>query len=279
MPSPETSPGKDVSAPVDIWVGGRDPAGRRSTRRRSRGAFRAAPTPHQTDDRAGSNRSRRRESRSHMLAPMPGPSRVRIGADVGGTFTDVVLQSATRARCGCVKVLSTPPAYDRAVVDAVRELLGADDVVAEVVHGTTVATNAVLEKLGARTAIVTTLGFRDVLELRRMRMPHLYDYFWTKPTAARPAPAAVRGRRADVGLRVRSCAPSRPRRRVRVARGASRRPTWNRLPSACCTPISTRSTSGCWERCCAPSSRTCRSRSRPRSCASSRSTSAPRRRP
>ena len=134
-----------------------------------------------------------------MLAPMPGSSRVRIGADVGGTFTDVVLQSETgevRVR----KVLSTPPAYDRGVVAAVRELLG-DDAVAEVVHGTTVATNAVLEKLGARTAIVTTQGFRDVLELRRMRMPHLYDYFWTQAGVPRPAAAALRGRRADVGLR------------------------------------------------------------------------------
>ena len=82
-----------------------------------------------------------------MLAPMPGPSRVRIGADVGGTFTDVVLQSDS-GEVRMLKVLSTPPAYDRAVVDAVRDLLGSDDVVAEVVHGTTVATNAVLEKLG-----------------------------------------------------------------------------------------------------------------------------------
>jgi 5-oxoprolinase (ATP-hydrolysing)/N-methylhydantoinase A len=106
--------------------------------------------------------------------------RVRIGADVGGTFTDVVLQAA----CGEVrvrKVLSSPPAFDRAVVAAVEDILEAGDEVVEVVHGTTVATNAVLEKLGARTAIVTTQGFKDVLELRRMRMPHLYDYFWRKP--------------------------------------------------------------------------------------------------
>src|SRR5439155_19113920 len=70
-------------------------------------------------------------------------------------------------------------AYDRAVVAAVRGLGRAD----EVVHGTTVATNAVIERRGARAAVVTTEGFRDVLELRRMRMPHLYDYFWTKPPA------------------------------------------------------------------------------------------------
>ena len=85
------------------------------------------------------------------------------------------------------KVLSTPPAYDRAVVDAVRELAGErGDAVEGVAHGTTVATNAVLERRGARTALVTTEGFRDVLELRRMRMPHLYDYFWTKPPSLVP---------------------------------------------------------------------------------------------
>ena len=52
-----------------------------------------------------------------------------------------------------------------------------------VMLGTTHATNAVLERRGALTVLVTTAGFRDVLELRRMRMPHLYDYFWTKPTS------------------------------------------------------------------------------------------------
>jgi 5-oxoprolinase (ATP-hydrolysing)/N-methylhydantoinase A len=102
---------------------------------------------------------------------------IRVGADVGGTFTDVVV-AGDGGRVAFAKVLSTPPAYDRAVVEAVRELGGDAN---EVVHGTTVATNAVLERRGARTAVVTTEGFRDVLELRRMRMPHLYDYFWTKP--------------------------------------------------------------------------------------------------
>jgi N-methylhydantoinase A/oxoprolinase/acetone carboxylase beta subunit len=104
----------------------------------------------------------------------------RIGADVGGTFTDVIVEDASGALT-VRKVLSTPPAYDRAVVAAVRALAGDGQAaewtarVTEVVHGTTVATNAVLERRGARTAVVTTLGFRDVLELRRMRMPHLYD--------------------------------------------------------------------------------------------------------
>ncbi|HEY4349170.1 MAG TPA: hydantoinase B/oxoprolinase family protein [Gaiellaceae bacterium] len=110
----------------------------------------------------------------------------RIGADVGGTFTDVLLLEPD-GRVRFTKVLSTPPAYDRAVVGAVEELAGPDGrAVESVAHGTTVATNAVLERRGARTALVTTEGFRDVLELRRMRMPHLYDYFWTKPPSLVP---------------------------------------------------------------------------------------------
>jgi 5-oxoprolinase (ATP-hydrolysing) len=116
----------------------------------------------------------------------------RVGADVGGTFTDVVVVGDDR-RVRFAKVLSTPPAYDRAVVEAVRALGGAD----EVVHGTTVATNAVLERRGARAALVTTEGFRDVLELRRMRMPHLYDYFWTKPE-----PLVERHLRLEIAERV-----------------------------------------------------------------------------
>jgi N-methylhydantoinase A/oxoprolinase/acetone carboxylase beta subunit len=106
-------------------------------------------------------------------------NRARIGVDVGGTFTDVVLQ-APDGRVRIRKVLSTPPEYDRAVVDAVAGLVDGQGVDG-VVHGTTVATNAVLERRGALTALVTTAGFRDVLELRRLRIPHMYDPFWRKP--------------------------------------------------------------------------------------------------
>src|ERR1700691_5465697 len=103
--------------------------------------------------------------------------RSRIGVDVGGTFTDVILQrSDGQARVR--KLLSTPPNYDAAVVEAVAALTTEPAAVAGVVHGTTVATNAVLERRGARTALVTTAGFRDVLELRRLRIPHMYDPFW-----------------------------------------------------------------------------------------------------
>jgi N-methylhydantoinase A/oxoprolinase/acetone carboxylase beta subunit len=102
----------------------------------------------------------------------------RVGVDIGGTFTDVILHGAD-GRVVIRKLLSTPPSYDLAVVEAVGGL--ADAPVAEVVHGTTVATNAVLERRGSRTALVTTAGFRDVLELRRLRIPHMYDLFWRKP--------------------------------------------------------------------------------------------------
>src|SRR5262249_23959470 len=102
----------------------------------------------------------------------------RIGVDVGGTFTDVIAHDP-HGTAPIVKVLSAQPDYDTAVVEAVAVLNRGG--VAGVVHGTTVATNAVLERRGARTALVSTAGFRDVLELRRLRIPHMYDPFWRKP--------------------------------------------------------------------------------------------------
>jgi N-methylhydantoinase A/oxoprolinase/acetone carboxylase beta subunit len=122
-------------------------------------------------------------------------SATRIGVDVGGTFTDVVLHRGD-GTVAVRKLLSTPPAYDRAVVEAVAALATGDGV-REVVHGTTVATNAVLERRGSRTALVTTAGFRDVLELRRLRIPHMYDLFWRKPP-----PLVERRLRFEVNERV-----------------------------------------------------------------------------
>jgi N-methylhydantoinase A len=103
----------------------------------------------------------------------------RLGVDVGGTFTDVILQRAD-GTAAIRKVLSTPPHYDVAVVSAGAGL-ASGSILAGVVHGTTVATNAVLEQRGALTALVTTEGFRDVLELRRLRIPRMYEPFWRKP--------------------------------------------------------------------------------------------------
>src|SRR5262245_7126883 len=108
----------------------------------------------------------------------------RIAADIGGTFTDIALLTRD-GRLSSAKLLSTPANYADAVIDGVvslmqRQGLDIQDIV-EVLHGCTVATNAILERKGARTALVTTHGFRDVLELRRVRGPRLYAPPWMKP--------------------------------------------------------------------------------------------------
>lgn len=125
---------------------------------------------------------------------------LRVGADVGGTFTDLVAIGVD----GTVhtwKVSSTPDDFGRAIVEGLAALLDeaglAPSAVAELVHGTTVATNAILEHKGARTGLLTTRGFRDVLELRRLRMPRLYDLFWEKPP-----PLVPRHLRLEVDERV-----------------------------------------------------------------------------
>jgi N-methylhydantoinase A len=109
---------------------------------------------------------------------------LRIGIDIGGTFTDLVFIRPD-GRLAKLKVPSTPDDYARAILGGIRAHcaeagLAAGDV-EELVHATTVATNAILERRGARTALVTTDGFRDVLELRRIRIPLSYDLGWKKP--------------------------------------------------------------------------------------------------
>jgi len=107
-----------------------------------------------------------------------------IGIDTGGTFTDVVV-GGSDGSCATRKVPSTSDDYGRAMLSAVLDILDtlklAPAQVERVVHGTTVATNAILERKGAKTALVTTKGFRDVLELRRIRIPVLYNLAYEKP--------------------------------------------------------------------------------------------------
>ena len=111
-------------------------------------------------------------------------TKIRVGADVGGTFTDVVLLDS-EGNISTFKVPSSPPHFEQAVLDSIGGALAARDTpgfaISDVAHGTTVATNAVLEQRGARTALITTRGFRDVLELRRVRAPQMYDLFFDKP--------------------------------------------------------------------------------------------------
>ncbi len=109
----------------------------------------------------------------------------RIGVDVGGTFTDGLVLNEATGRIAQVKVLSTPEDPSKAFLSAVSRLLKAVDVsgdsVSHVVHGTTVATNAVLQRQLADTVLVTTKGFRDLLEIARQVRPDAYDVFAEKP--------------------------------------------------------------------------------------------------
>jgi N-methylhydantoinase A len=111
-------------------------------------------------------------------------ARFRVGVDIGGTFTDIVLLDAA-GRIHTKKVSSSVEDYARAIVDGLGEVFGETGLsgrdLVEVLHGTTVASNAILELKGARTGLITTKGFRDVLEIRRIRMPKLYDLAWEKP--------------------------------------------------------------------------------------------------
>jgi N-methylhydantoinase A len=120
----------------------------------------------------------------------------RLGIDIGGTFTDLVLIDP-EGSVSTHKVLSTPGDYSRAIVTAIRDMASdgrlRSERLAEVIHGTTVCSNAILEGKGARTGLLTTRGFRDTLEIGRMRYPRLYDLTWMKPP-----PLVERRRRREV---------------------------------------------------------------------------------
>lgn len=125
---------------------------------------------------------------------------MRIGIDIGGTFTDLVAL-ANDGNITAYKILSTPEDFGKAVLDGVSKILertasSALDVT-ELVHGTTVAANAILSGTGAKTGLITTRGFRDVLEIGRLRTSKLYDLSWEKLP-----PLVPRMLRREVGERI-----------------------------------------------------------------------------
>ena len=110
--------------------------------------------------------------------------RYRVAVDIGGTFTDIALFTDS----GLIhqsKISSTPDDLSIAVIEGVGQLLAelsiAPSAIAEVLHGTTVGSNTILQRKGARTGLITTRGFRDVLEIGRIRMPDMFDLTWDKP--------------------------------------------------------------------------------------------------
>jgi len=123
---------------------------------------------------------------------------MRIGADIGGTFTDIVVVDDASGEFRLGKVLTTPAQPDDGVLEGVKEVLGADGPrISHVVHGTTLFTNALIERKGALTALVTTKGFRDAVEISR---EHRYDIFDLR--LRRPQPIARRRHRFEINERI-----------------------------------------------------------------------------
>jgi len=119
------------------------------------------------------------------MATKRAAERCVLGADVGGTFTDLTLIRLSDGKVFYHKTPSTPDDPSRAVGDGIEELLARTGVVAADIgyfgHGTTVAINALITGQAAATGLITTEGFRDVLEIRRQRQPHNYDIRMPKP--------------------------------------------------------------------------------------------------
>jgi N-methylhydantoinase A len=123
---------------------------------------------------------------------------VRVGVDTGGTFTDLVTTSGSDG-FSVAKTLSTPAEPARSTADALDRVgLNQPGVVGTLVHGTTIATNALLERSGARVGLITTAGFTDVLEIQRGGRPDSFDLGWNRPTHL-VRPRMVRGVRERVG--------------------------------------------------------------------------------
>src|ERR1700755_786058 len=101
---------------------------------------------------------------------------MRVAIDTGGTFTDCVY--LRDGKLAVLKVFSTPEDPGKAVLDGLRQIAADAEVVVR--HGTTVGTNAMLERKGARVAFVTTAGFEDTLAIGRQARPKLYDLSFTK---------------------------------------------------------------------------------------------------
>src|SRR5437764_1189546 len=106
---------------------------------------------------------------------------VRAGVDTGGTFTDLVVYDEEAGEIRMSKVLSTPAEPSRAVFDSFAKGGISTHDVSYFVHGTTVATNALIERKGADVALLTTDGFRDILRIQRVTRPNHFDLHWVKP--------------------------------------------------------------------------------------------------
>jgi N-methylhydantoinase A len=114
---------------------------------------------------------------------------IRIGIDIGGTFTDFLIYQPEDGKIESFKLLSTPNDPAKAVLEGMEQIKDHFRIEGEyhqIIHGSTVATNALLERKGASTAFITTKGFRDILQIGRQNRPELYDFFSDPPSPLVP---------------------------------------------------------------------------------------------
>src|SRR5437867_4451196 len=127
--------------------------------------------------------------------------RFRIGLDIGGTFTDFILYDAAACHLALYKGLTTPQDPSVAALEGLEQLTAQAGIslaeVAEIVHGTTLVTNAIIERRGARLGLITTAGFRDVLEMGTEQRYDIYDLFLRFPE-----PLAARRHRLEIAERL-----------------------------------------------------------------------------
>lgn len=125
----------------------------------------------------------------------------RIGVDIGGTFTDVAIVNEETGTLGIAKTATTPRDFGLGVINGLQEAIAEYGIEADKVgllsHATTIVTNALLEEKGVRAALITTRGFRDVLELRRSARADLYNMFQDAPSVLIP-----RNRRLEITERI-----------------------------------------------------------------------------
>ena len=105
----------------------------------------------------------------------------RIGIDIGGTFTDVVIYDEVTGRLDRRKALSTPDAPEESCLAAFRDAEVSAEDISHLIHGTTIVTNLIIERKGAKVGLLTTAGFRDVLEIMRATRERPYDLLWRQP--------------------------------------------------------------------------------------------------
>jgi len=129
------------------------------------------------------------------------PGRLRIGIDVGGTFTDFVMADAETGRVALYKEPSTPDDPSRALIEGLEKLLAREGMAAAdvggLMHGTTIGLNAIIQRRGARIGLIVTRGYRDILEIARCRMPSSFDLH-----AKKEVPLVPRARVVEIDARL-----------------------------------------------------------------------------